>query len=169
MRLHGEYFSFSAPLPLTVPRATFISFLVSQLPLLVKKWYIKIYLLSTLLLSFAMLYVFTNIHQPPFNIFIRLQRPLLILLKPTLSFYFRKKNLFKLLPNKDTVGILVKLSSIAKYFINLQFVSLFVSWTVSPLVNILSENHQDWIISSHCDIVFRVHKKVIKYFSDSDI
>ena len=56
-------FSFSTSLPLLLPRVIFVSFPGSQLPMLAKIWYIKIYHLSVLLLSSIALFIFTSYHQ----------------------------------------------------------------------------------------------------------
>lgn len=48
------------------PRGHLRLYPVTQLPLLAKIWYIKIYHLSLLLLSFIALFIFTSSHQSPF-------------------------------------------------------------------------------------------------------
>lgn len=88
-------FSFSISPLLLLPRAIFVSSPVSQLPLLAKIWYIKIYHLSVLLLSFIAQFIFTSSHLAlPFLYFYtsHLQR-LLFLFPMSFTMFLFKKNL----------------------------------------------------------------------------
>lgn len=86
-------FSFSTSLPLLLPRVIFVSFPGSQLPMLAKIWYIKIYHLSVLLLSSIALFIFTSYHQAlPFFILFSFSRDYFFSsLYLALNFYFGKK------------------------------------------------------------------------------